>query len=147
MGRQPGLREQKDKRGAARIVGIQAGTTALVALALLPIAADFALAWLLGGSIAAAGNGWFTMKVFGRPVGEDPEKELGRMFSAEIGKFLIIFTCFALVFKEVEPMRNQLNALVLLVAFVMIYMQTLIAPRLMQWTGAYRTGKKPPKRD
>ncbi len=93
-----------DRTQALRLLGMQLVVGLLLGLALLPLGWVHSISALLGGAIAFLGSLYFAGRVFVRYRAEQPERLLGRLYRAEIGKVLIVSVLFAVVVILVRPL-------------------------------------------
>lgn len=87
---------------------------------------------LLGGGIGVAGSAYFARSVF-RPIAARPAKQvLVSIYASEIGKLVLVFVLFFIVFKCVPMVHDTLNALVMFVSFAAIQGVHILAPLLIK---------------
>ncbi|MFO8152147.1 ATP synthase subunit I [Thioalkalivibrio sp.] len=93
---------QQSFTAALQSLALQVGVTLFAAAAMVPISAAWALAALLGGGLAIAGNLLVVMLVFRNYRAADPGTLTTRMMGAELARLALVAAGFALVFVSVE---------------------------------------------
>lgn len=92
------------KSRAFRVVGVQLAASCLVAGLLLIIGWEHAWSALAGGLISALGNGFAAARIFVPYRAQEPEKLVGRLYGAEIGKLVLTGLLFAAAILWIEPL-------------------------------------------
>lgn len=111
---------RRDRQTVLRILGLQG----LVLLALvvpaywLERAAGVSV--LAGGAIALAVNSWMAWMVFRPRAGSSPQGLVSSLYGGELVKYLFVMAFFALAFKKLAALREPHNALLMIVAFLLV---------------------------
>ena len=99
-------------------LAVQLGITLVAALAALPFSAHWAIAVLLGGMIAIAGNLLAVVLVFRRYRAAEAGALATRMIGAEFARLLVVAAGFALVFATLKDVA----VFVLFGAFLIVHL-------------------------
>ena len=100
----PPLNKVTRRSQAFQIIIGQLLVTLLAAILLLPAGMEHALSGLIGGIIATLANAVFAMAIFVHYQADAPGKLIGRFYSAELLKLLLIGFLFAATFFLIKPL-------------------------------------------
>lgn len=83
---------------------------------------------LVGGAIAFLTNSWFVFIAFRSRPGDSAQKILVSFYLGSLGKFFITAGLCVLAFREIEILKNTINAAAMLLAYITIQISSWCYP-------------------
>lgn len=123
-------RERVNRQIAKRLLLAQCAVALLLSALALLKGTGHALATLTGAGIAIIANSYFAWRAL-RPIGvQAPRNISNNFYRAMLGKYLIVLTLFAVVFRFQSAWAESDKAMFLLLAFVVTHGLVALGPAL-----------------